>query len=203
MLAGRPAMNICVLGADHHPLTLAVAGAVVGDLASNGGWTDPGHGVQLARQTLRQCRSLVWHRQLFGLQQPEPSFGRRWLSLLPSRTFLSQLGDDDLTPLPATVPTSAGELLYVGGPVGPELERALSATQAHRIEVGTTVRAPYRTKGSIELTALTPPQLIDAPARSCRTCDAGLVDGWCAFCNQRTDGPSMINSEQPVSVPTA
>ncbi|MBO0810952.1 MAG: hypothetical protein J2P23_02780 [Microlunatus sp.] len=166
LLARQPTARVCVLATDHHPLTLALVGSVLGDLARDGVWSNPGHGVQLAHQALEGSRSLIWHPQRF-----RPG-------------YLTQLGDDADRARLARLELQPQALLYVGSDPPSRLAAALSGHRASRVDVTTESDAPYRSRGAVELTAMLPLWPSAPSGLLCASCGAYQVGDWCAFCNQ-------------------
>lgn len=185
LLAQARNTSVCVLAGDHHPLTLALVGSLVADLARNGVWSNPGHGVQLAQQALADTRSLVWHPRLSGVQQPQPKAGQRWMSLLPGRSYLTRLGDDTVRRTPARLEIRPQETVYTSSEPPAQLAAALSGLQVNRVDIQTDAAGPYRGRGAIELTTM-PPLWPSGPVGPiCAGCGAYQVGDWCAFCNHR------------------
>lgn len=186
LLARHPEAYVCVLGSNHHPLTLALVGSLLGDLGRNGGWSNPGHGVQLAHQALAGSRSLIWHRRLTGLEQPQPKPGQRWMSVLPGNGYLTELGDDLVRPRPEQLELRPEELLFLAGEPPPQLAAALAGVRTQTVDVRTEPSAPYRGRGAVEMTAMLPLWPNNPSGLRCQTCGAYQVGDWCAFCNQHS-----------------
>lgn len=186
LLARHPEAYVCVLGSNHHPLTLALVGSLLGDLGRNGGWSNPGHGVQLAHQALAGSRSLIWHRRLTGLAQPQPKPGQRWMSVLPGNGYLTELGDDLVRPRPEQLELRPEELLFLAGEPPPQLAAALAGVRTQTVDVQTELSAPYRGRGAVEMTAMLPLWPNNPSGLLCQTCGAYQVGDWCAFCNQHS-----------------
>lgn len=190
VLQARVRIHVCVLASDHHPLTLALVGAMLADLARNGAWSNPGHGVQLAHQALAASRSLVWHPRLAGVTEPQPKVGQRWLSALGVGSYLTQLGRDSVDRAPAQLVVNPSDSLYVGTEPPAKLATVLAGARVNRVDLATEPRAPYRGRRSIELTMM-PPLWPSGPEGSlCGTCGAYQVGDWCAFCNQHSSRPA-------------
>lgn len=200
LLARHREAHVCVLAANHHPLTLALVASTLEDLGRDGGWSNPGHVVQLAQQALAGSRSLVWHRRLTGVHQPQPSPRQRWMSLFGRSGFLTQLGDETIQPLPARLEPRPEELLFVAGEPSPQLAATLSGVQTRTVNLQTDLNAPYRGRGAVELTAMLQLRPSGPSGLVCETCGAYQVGDWCVFCNQhssRTAVPPPVAGGNP------